>query len=114
MPLIETLPVGEGTAQWGVWGTTARLVVTDPGVLEDARARVEAERAAIDAACSRFRPDSELMTACAAGGAPVRVSGLLAELIGVALTAARRTGGDVSPTVGGALARLGYDRDFAA
>jgi thiamine biosynthesis lipoprotein len=33
MPLRELLPIGPGTAQWPVWGTTARLVVTDPDQL---------------------------------------------------------------------------------
>jgi thiamine biosynthesis lipoprotein len=44
---------------------------------------------------------------------PVRISPLLAEALAVALRAARLTGGDVDPTVGGALSAAGYDRDFA-
>lgn len=114
MPLIETLPVREDTAQWSVWGTVARIVVTDPALLPAASAIVGAELAAVDAACSRFRADSELSVACRAGGRPVAVSPLLAELLGAALEAARRTGGDVDPTIGAALCGLGYDRDFAA
>jgi thiamine biosynthesis lipoprotein len=114
MPLIETLPVGADTAQWSVWGTVARIVVTDPAFLPDATAIVEAELAAVDTACSRFRADSELMVACRAGGRTVAVSPLLAELVGAALEAARQTAGDVDPTVGAALCGLGYDRDFAA
>lgn len=114
MPLVETLPVGQDTAQWDVWGTVARIVVTDPAALADATALVRAELAAVDAACSRFRPDSELNAACRAGGLPVTVSPLLADLVAAALEAARRTDGDVDPTVGGALCGLGYDRDFAA
>jgi thiamine biosynthesis lipoprotein len=69
--------------------------------------------AAIDQACSRFRDDSELQRVRRAMGRPVRVSALLAELIEVSLVAARRTDGDVDPTVGGALFGLGYDRDIA-
>jgi thiamine biosynthesis lipoprotein len=114
MPLVETLPVTSDTAQWPVWGTVARLVVTDPEARDDATALVEAELGAVDAACSRFRPDSELSAACRAGGRPVTVSPLLADLVGAALDAARRTGGAVDPTVGAALCGLGYDRDFAA
>src|SRR5205823_337463 len=102
------------TAQWPVWGTTARVVVTDPTALPAARGLVEAELAAVDAACSRFRPDSELRRAGTAGGRPVRVSPLLAELVAAALAAAADTGGAVDPTVGSALSTLGYDRDFAA
>jgi len=114
MPLIETLPVGEDTAQWDVWGTVARIVVTDPAVVADATALVQAELAAVDAACSRFRPDSELTAVCKAGGRSITVSPLLADLVAAALEAARQTGGDVDPTLGGALCNLGYDRDFAA
>ncbi|MBL7254052.1 FAD:protein FMN transferase [Paractinoplanes lichenicola] len=112
MPLIEALPVGVDTAQWNVWGTVARVVVTDPERLSSAAAVLKAELAAVDRACSRFRDDSELRRACT--GRPVTVSPLLAELVAAALTAARETGGDVDPTVGAALCGLGYDRDFAA
>ncbi len=114
MPLIETLPVGADTAQWSVWGTVARVVVTDPALIGEAEALVRAELDAVDRACSRFREDSELRAACRSGGAPVTVSPLLADLVQAALTAARETGGDVDPTVGAALCGLGYDRDFAA
>ena len=94
-------------------GTFATVMVTDPAALGYARALLDEELAAIDAACSRFRPDSELTRVCAAGGRPVPVSPLLAEALSVALTAARLTDGDVDPTCGQALVSLGYDRDFA-
>jgi FAD:protein FMN transferase len=113
VPLVETLPVGDDTAQWQLWGTVARIVVTDPATLAEATAIVRAEVAAVDAACSRFRPDSELSVACRVG-AEVTVSPLLADLVEAALDAARQTGGAVDPTVGAALCGLGYDRDFAA
>jgi thiamine biosynthesis lipoprotein len=111
MPLVETLPVGADTAQWTVWGTTARIVVTDPARVASAVPLVQAQLAAIDAACSRFRDDSELSEACHAGH--TRVSPLLATLVEAALTAAAETDGDVNPTVGAAMRDLGYDRDFA-
>ena len=47
MPLVETLPVTRGTAQWSVWSTTARLVVTDPGRLAVARRLVRRQLAAV-------------------------------------------------------------------
>src|SRR5215472_13269491 len=94
-------------------GTFATMLVADPAAVDAARDLLAAELAAIDAACSRFRPDSELSRACAAGGHPVPVSPLFAEALSVALTAAELTGGDVDPTCGQALAGLGYDRDFA-
>jgi thiamine biosynthesis lipoprotein ApbE len=88
------------------------LTVTDPGALDAARALLEADLAALDAACSRFRPDSELAQLDQADGRPVPVSPLLAEAVAVALRAAELTGGDVDPTVGEAIVAAGYDRDF--
>jgi len=75
--------------EWSVWTTTARLVVTDPAVLFDARALVEDHLAQVDRAASRFRPDSEvsrLARTRAAGAEPV--SPLLARLVAAALWAA--------------------------
>jgi thiamine biosynthesis lipoprotein len=100
-------------AEWTVWSTTARLVVTDAEALPAARAIVVDQLAAIDQACSRFRDDSEIRELERSGGRPVHVSPLLGELLAAALAAARRTNGDVDPTVGTALAELGYDRDLA-
>jgi thiamine biosynthesis lipoprotein len=110
MPLLETLPVGPAIAQWPVWSTTARLVVTDPARLPAARVIAEDHLAAVDLACSRFRSDSEL--ALLRPGRPTPVSPLLANLMRKALGAAAFTGGLVTPTLGGALSRLGYDRDW--
>jgi thiamine biosynthesis lipoprotein len=70
------------------------------------------ELRAIDAACSRFRPDAEIALVNEAQGAPVRVSALLFEAIRVACEVAEATDGAVDPTVGAAIEALGYDRDF--
>jgi FAD:protein FMN transferase len=67
---------------------------------------------AIDLACSRFRPDSELSGVNLANGRWVTVSPLLYEALEAALWAARTTGGLVDPTLGGSLKAIGYDRDF--
>jgi len=99
----------EAAASWRALGTLVRLVVTDPPALAQARELLEADLARIDLACSRFRPDSEI---CALRGGETQVSPLLAEAIAVALRAAELTDGDVDPTVGAAMAELGYDRDF--
>jgi FAD:protein FMN transferase len=98
---------------WNALGTTAEVVVTDADALSPAQRAVLAELAAIDVACSRFRPDSELVALNAAAGGPVPVSPLLGEALDVALDAARRSGGTVDPTVGAALLAAGYDDDFA-
>jgi FAD:protein FMN transferase len=97
---------------FGVFGTTAVLLVTDPAALPAARAIADRELAAVDRAASRFRPDSELTALNQARGAERPVSPLFAELIGAALRAARLTDGAVDPTCAAALAALGYDRDF--
>jgi thiamine biosynthesis lipoprotein len=111
MPLQETLPLTPATAQWPVWSTTARIVVTDAGRLEQAREIATRRLAQVDAACSRFRDDSELMQLPA--GRPVLVSAQLADLVRTALEAAQATDGLVNPTVGTVLGGLGYDRDWA-
>jgi thiamine biosynthesis lipoprotein len=112
MPVLDRIPLVPGAAQWEVWTTTARLVVTDPSLSARARELVEAQLRAVDRACSRFRPDSELAGVYAGAGRPVPISPLLAELVEVGLAAARRTNGDVDPTVGARLADVGYDRSL--
>jgi thiamine biosynthesis lipoprotein len=88
------------------------LLVTESGGLAPACDLLATELAAMDAACSRFRPDSELWRVNHAQGRPVPVSLLFADALAVALTAAALTDGDVDPTCGQCLVRLGYDRDF--
>jgi len=107
---VTTLAAGTDT--FSVFGTTAALLVSEPDRLDDARALADAELAAVDLACSRFRPDSELSRLNGSGGAVTGISELFAELIQAALRAARLTDGDVDPTCGHALAEIGYDRDF--
>ena len=103
-----------GTARFSALGTSASLLVTDPGGIDGACVLLREELDAIDRACSRFRPDSELWQLNHARGRAMRVSALLAEAVAVALAAAKVTDGDVDPTCGRSLMQLGYDRDFAA
>ncbi|QIY74479.1 FAD:protein FMN transferase [Streptomyces sp. RLB1-33] len=105
---------GPASVSFPALGTTASLLVADPGAMDAARRVLDAELAAIDAACSRFRPDSELSRANAAAGAPCHVSTLFAEALDVALHAAEVTAGVVDPTVAAAVTALGYDVTFAA
>lgn len=106
-------PTGLAAADGRALGVAVRLLLTDPQGLPVATALLERELADLDLACSRFRPDSELATVNESGGRAVPISDLLAEAIAVALQAAWSTGGDVDPTLGSSLIRLGYDRDFA-
>lgn len=98
--------------EWRVFGTGARLAVTDPDALTEATAMIDLELAEIDLAASRFREDSELMRINRSGGERTSVSELFAELLAVALTAAEETDGAVDPTLGVRLREVGYDRTF--
>jgi thiamine biosynthesis lipoprotein len=103
---------GTATTSWTALGCLVALTVTEPAALDPAREMLAADLADLDAACSRFRSDSELARLDQAAGRPTPVSPLLAGAIAVALRAAELTGGDVDPTVGEAIAAVGYDRDF--
>jgi thiamine biosynthesis lipoprotein len=94
-------------------GTSATVIVATPRALEAARRTLDTELHAIDAACSRFRPDSELSRVNANPGRATQISPLFVEAMEVALRAAHMTDGIVDPTVGSVLRQLGYDRDFA-
>ena len=99
------------TSAFRALGTTA-VVLCDDALLDAAVSLVRQELAAVDLACSRFRPDSELQRVNAAAGRPVEVSPLLADAIDEALRAAEVTDGIVDPTVASALREWGYDRSF--
>lgn len=94
-------------------GTTATVCVTSPDALASARAVLHRELAEVDAACSRFRSDSELAGVNSGAGRPVAVSDRLFEAVEVALGAAAATEGLVDPTIGRTLRLAGYDRTFA-
>jgi thiamine biosynthesis lipoprotein ApbE len=102
------------SADWNAIGTTIRLVVTDGTQLGAAREMLADDLDALDATCSRFRADSELMQLDASAGQPTMISPLLAGAIRAALRGALLTDGDVDPTVGRAMESIGYDRDFAS
>ena len=95
------------------WSTRIEVLVTDPAVVVDAARLLDGELDRVEDAASRFRPDSELSRIHRAGGGTVVVSRVLCQLLAAALRAAELTDGLVDPTVGAALVRLGYDRDFA-
>jgi thiamine biosynthesis lipoprotein len=112
----QRVPTGDDTvavAERAALGTSARVAVWPPDNLGLACATTDHVLAALDLQASRFRPDSELSRLNDAGGGLFRLGDGLAEAVGVALAAARWTGGLTDPTVGAALVSLGYDRDFA-
>ncbi|HEY1650947.1 MAG TPA: FAD:protein FMN transferase [Acidimicrobiales bacterium] len=93
-------------------GTTATIVVQDPAAADEAAQLLAADLEEIDRTCSRFREDSELQVVHAHAGTTVQVGELLYQALCVAVDAAERTAGAVDPTVGNALAALGYDADL--
>ncbi|MEO8539923.1 MAG: FAD:protein FMN transferase [bacterium] len=82
----------------------------------------EATREAIDRAfrwfdevervCSRFDERSELRELCAKPGEPVVVSELLFAVLSFALQVAGESDGVFDPTVGAAMTRAGFDRNY--
>ena len=100
------------SAEWVAIGTTARIVVTSPDDLWTARHIAVEELERLDLACSRFRADSEIAQLAARAGSWTPISAVLAQVLDCALAAARDTEGDVDPTLGADLSRLGYDCDF--
>lgn len=102
-----------GVASFQELGTTVVVVVETADELAAARSIVVREVDALDKACSRFRPDSELRRLRRAKGKAVSISPLLCDALRVALCAAESTGGLVDPTIGKTLRLSGYDRTFA-
>ncbi|GGF24846.1 FAD:protein FMN transferase [Subtercola lobariae] len=100
-------------AEWMLWSTTMRVVVTNTVLLDRAAALVSEVLDDIGQACDRFDAESEINTIAALLPAGVEVSDTLALLVRTTLNAARLTGGDVDPTLGNALVGLGYDRDIS-
>jgi FAD:protein FMN transferase len=111
-PPVHVLEPRLTTRSFRAIGTTATVVVEEPGNADVAGHLLASELAAIDLACSRFRPDSELEALHAEAGRTVGVSALLFEALAVACDVAQRTHGAVDPTVGNAIAALGYDVDL--
>ena len=96
-------------------GTTCRLLVTVPEVLDAATGMAREHLADLDAAASRFRPDSEVsrLAALATTGRASRlVSILLADHLRAALEMSELTDGLVDPSVGAAVIASGYDADI--
>jgi FAD:protein FMN transferase len=94
-----------------IWGLSGSLHTEQPEQMSTARERLHHWLDALDAACNRFRADSEISRLNDSRGTQ-SVSTVLA----MALVAARRaftlTDGLCDPTVLPSLLALGYDRDY--
>lgn len=101
-----------GAASWRALGTYVHLRTSPDAVVRAVALAVDVLDE-VDAACSRFREDSDLTRANRAAGRAVEVSSVLVGAVRVALEAAVETDGIVDPTLGKVLAAAGYDRTFA-
>ncbi len=66
----------------------------------------------VELACSRFSPDSELMSACQQVGVPVTVSPFLFEPLKFALEMAECTEGIFDPAIGKKMEDYGFNRHY--
>ncbi len=114
MMVVDATNTAPAEVRFPALGTTATLLITHAQAAGPAAAMLRADLAALDQACSRFRADSEIRSLQRVAGAVTTVSPLLAVVLDAALRAAELTDGAVDPTVGTAMAAIGYDRDFAA
>jgi thiamine biosynthesis lipoprotein len=96
---------------FNVWGMSGTLVTEDAELHDFAAQRLSHWLDAIDAACSRFRTDSELSQLNARGEAIM--SATFERALVTALESWHATQGLCDPTVLSALLNLGYDADFA-
>lgn len=65
----------------------------------------------VEAVCTRFDPESELMRLTSRAGEPVPASAILFEAVRFALSVAEETGGAFDPAVGNRMAARGFDRE---
>jgi thiamine biosynthesis lipoprotein len=66
----------------------------------------------VEACCSRFEAESEVMKLTTQIGVAVHVSDMLFEAVQFALAVAEETGGAFDPTVGHAMATRGFNRSY--
>jgi thiamine biosynthesis lipoprotein len=95
-----------------IWGLTGSLHTEHEGQMAFAEQRLWQRINAFDAACNRFRTDSEISRLNAQGGGVVAISETLEAAIAAALIAGNATEGLCDPTILPALLALGYDRDY--
>ena len=100
-------------------GTVVTLQVVGHGATDaerderaDAVGRAVAWFDAVERACSRFDPTSDLMRLCASPGTPVAASALLFEAVQFAVAVAAESGGAYDPTVGATMTDRGFDRAY--
>jgi thiamine biosynthesis lipoprotein len=97
---------------FAMWGLSGSLATEREDQMVNAVERLWTRLESFDAACNRFRVDSELSRLNETPGEVVPVSETLELALSAALRAATVTNGLCDPTVLPSLLALGYDRDF--
>jgi thiamine biosynthesis lipoprotein len=95
-----------------IWGLTGTLATEYKEQMPFAERSLWRWINAFDAACNRFRTDSEISRLNAQHDEPIVVSETLELAIDAALRAGEATEGLCDPTILAALLALGYDRDY--
>jgi thiamine biosynthesis lipoprotein len=95
-----------------IWGLSGSLHTEREEQMAYAEERLRFWIDAVDGACNRFDPTSEISTLNAAGAGTFPISDTLELALDGALRAARVTNGLCDPTVLPALLALGYDCDY--
>jgi thiamine biosynthesis lipoprotein len=95
-----------------VMGTLVTIHVVRPGPEVDAAIdRAFGWFHEIEARCTRFSPQSELMQLAAQAGVPVPASAILYQAVSFALMVAEESGGAFDPTVGHRMEARGFNRE---
>ena len=94
------------------WGLSGSLTTENDADLDFAEQRLWHWINAVDAACNRFDPDSEISRLNRHHDGPVSLSATFELALDAALRASDATNGLCDPTVLPALLALGYDRDY--
>lgn len=83
-----------------------------PAAAEEAFDRAMHWFAAVERACNRFDPDSELSLLCSRVGEAVPSGAILCEAVAFAIEVARLTNGAFDPTIGARQQRRGFARNY--
>src|SRR5579863_4696676 len=90
---------------------TIQVLSSDPAAV-DAMDRAFGWFEEIEERCTRFRPDSELMSLTQQAGVAVKVSPILFEALRFAVMLAEETGGAFDPTIGRQMELSGFNREY--
>jgi thiamine biosynthesis lipoprotein len=94
-------------------GTTVTIQVVDAAAADETIDRAFDWFRRVEACCSRFDPDSELMQLSSHVGVPMPVSTMLFEAVQFAVAVAEETGGAFDPTVGHDMESRGFNREYS-